>query len=106
MRSKNQRIPIARALLCRHGLLIFDEVTSALNSLIEEDITQTIRSISEAGKQIPILIAHRLSTLMHADVIQVLEKGKIVVTGSHENLLLQKGLYYARWRQQVGEIRE
>ena len=104
--GEKQRISIARALLRRPRLLIFDEATSALDSLTEEDITRTIRSISDSREQITILIAHRLSTIMHADVIYVLEKGKIVETGSHENLLLQKGLYYAMWRQQVGERRE
>ena len=103
--GEKQRISIARALLRRPRLLIFDEATSALDSLTEEDITRTIRSISDAREQITILIAHRLSTIMHADVIYVLEKGKIVETGSHENLLSQKGLYYAMWRQQVGERR-
>jgi ATP-binding cassette subfamily B protein len=87
-------------------LLIFDEATSALDSLTEEEITNTIRDVSKSQEQISILIAHRLSTIMHADVIYVLEKGKIVETGSHDELLLQKGLYYAMWRQQVGERRE
>ncbi len=104
--GEKQRISIARALLRSPRLLIFDEATSALDSLTEDDITKTIRSISDGREQITILIAHRLSTIMHADVIYVLEKGKIVETGSHENLLLQKGLYYAMWRQQVGERRE
>jgi len=103
--GEKQRISIARALLRHPRLLIFDEATSALDSLTEEDITNTIRNISEAREQITILIAHRLSTIMHADVIYVLEKGKIVETGSHQNLLQQKGLYYAMWRQQVGERR-
>lgn len=103
--GEKQRISIARALLRRPRLLIFDEATSALDSLTEEDITRTIRNISDSREQITILIAHRLSTIMHADVIYVLEKGKIVETGSHENLLVQKGLYYAMWRQQVGERR-
>ncbi|MEO6315934.1 MAG: hypothetical protein ABIU63_16775 [Chitinophagaceae bacterium] len=80
--------------------------TSALDSLTEEDITNTIRAISASREQITILIAHRLSTIMHADVIYVLEKGKITETGSHDNLVSQKGLYYAMWRQQVGERRE
>jgi ATP-binding cassette subfamily B protein len=49
------------------------------------------------------MIAHRLSTIMHADTIYVLEKGNIVETGSHQSLLEEKGLYYAMWRQQIGE---
>jgi ATP-binding cassette subfamily B protein len=104
--GEKQRISIARALLRHPRLLIFDEATSALDSLTEEDITNTIREISASREQITILIAHRLSTIMHADVIYVLEKGKIVETGSHNELLVQKGLYYAMWRQQVGERRE
>ena len=104
--GEKQRLSIARALLRHPRLLIFDEATSALDSLTEEDITNTIRSISASREQITILIAHRLSTIMHADVIYVLEKGKITETGSHDTLLLQKGLYYAMWRQQVGERRE
>ena len=104
--GEKQRISIARALLRHPRLLIFDEATSALDSLTEEEITNTIREISLSREQISILIAHRLSTIMHADVIYVLEKGKIVETGTHDHLLQQKGLYYAMWRQQVGERRE
>jgi len=103
--GEKQRISIARALLRHPCLLIFDEATSALDSLTEEDITNTIRNISESRNQITILIAHRLSTIMHADVIYVLEKGRVIETGSHEKLLSQKGLYYAMWRLQVGERR-
>src|SRR5690606_40694573 len=93
-------------LLRKPRLLIFDEATSALDSLTEEDITNTIRTISKSQEQISILIAHRLSTIMHADTIYVLEKGKIVESGSHADLLEQKGLFYAMWRQQIGERRE
>ena len=101
--GEKQRLSIARALLRNPNVLIFDEATSALDSLTEEDITQTIREISIEGNQITILIAHRLSTIMHADRIYVLEGGEIEETGSHENLLQTKGLYYAMWRQQIGE---
>jgi ATP-binding cassette subfamily B protein len=101
--GEKQRLSIARALLRKPHLLIFDEATSALDSLTEEEITETIRDISSKKGQITILIAHRLSTIMHADRIYVLEKGDVVETGTHENLLLEKGLYYAMWRQQIGE---
>jgi ATP-binding cassette subfamily B protein len=103
--GEKQRISIARALLRRPRLLIFDEATSSLDSLTEEDINNTIRNLSENKEQITILIAHRLSTIMHAHLIYVLEKGKIIETGSHDDLLVQKGLYYAMWRQQKGERR-
>lgn len=101
--GEKQRLSIARALLRNPKLLLFDEATSALDSLTEEEITDTIREISLKGNQITILIAHRLSTIMHADRIYVLEKGDVVETGSHQQLLDEKGLYYAMWRQQIGE---
>lgn len=101
--GEKQRLSIARALLRKPKLLIFDEATSALDSLTEEEITTTIKDVSSQQNQITILIAHRLSTIMHADRIYVLEKGKVVETGTHEALLDEKGLYYAMWRQQIGE---
>jgi ATP-binding cassette subfamily B protein len=104
--GEKQRISIARALLRHPRLLIFDEATSALDSLTEEEITNTIRHISTSKDKITLLIAHRLSTILHADVIYVMEAGKIVETGSHQSLLDQKGLYYAMWRQQIGERRD
>ncbi|HTG57674.1 MAG TPA: ABC transporter ATP-binding protein, partial [Niabella sp.] len=103
--GEKQRIAIARALLRDPHLLIFDEATSALDSITEEQITQTIREVSSKGSQITVLIAHRLSTIMHADRIYVLERGEVAETGSHEELIERKGLYYAMWRQQIGERR-
>jgi len=101
--GEKQRLSIARALLRRPDLLVFDEATSSLDSITEEEITETIRDVSVLKDHITILIAHRLSTIMHADTIYVLEKGNIIESGKHMELLLQKGLYYAMWRQQIGE---
>ncbi|MEO5980499.1 MAG: ABC transporter ATP-binding protein [Chryseolinea sp.] len=101
--GEKQRLSIARALLRQPDILVFDEATSSLDSLTEEDITMTIREISIIKDHITILIAHRLSTIMHADRIFVLEKGHIIESGRHEELLVEKGLYYAMWRQQIGE---
>ncbi|REJ81361.1 MAG: ABC transporter ATP-binding protein [Bacteroidetes bacterium] len=101
--GEKQRLSIARALLRNPNILVFDEATSALDSITEEEITATIRSLSGKKEHLTFMIAHRLSTIMHADRIYVLEKGKITESGSHSRLLEQKGLYYAMWRQQIGE---
>ena len=101
--GEKQRLSIARALLRKPDMLIFDEATSALDSITEEGINKTIRTITEERDHITIMIAHRLSTIMHSDKIYVLELGDIVESGRHEELLEQKGLYYAMWRQQIGE---
>ncbi|CAN5346672.1 ABC transporter ATP-binding protein [soil metagenome] len=101
--GEKQRLSIARALIRHPRLLIFDEATSALDSLTEEQVTDTVRRISRRNSQITILIAHRLSTVMHADTIFVLEKGHIIERGNHAALLAKNGLYHAMWRQQIGE---
>jgi ATP-binding cassette subfamily B protein len=101
--GEKQRLSIARALLRNPRLMVFDEATSSLDSITEEEITRTIEATTASKNHITILIAHRLSTIMHADRIHVLEKGHIIETGNHYSLLTEKGLYYAMWRQQIGE---
>jgi len=101
--GERQRLSIARALLRGPRLFIFDEATSALDSITEQEITTAVRGVSGRKEHMVILIAHRLSTILHADSIYVLEKGGIVESGTHASLLEQKGLYYAMWRQQIGE---
>jgi len=103
--GEKQRLSIARALLRDPHLLVFDEATSSLDSLTEEEISRTMREVASSREVITILIAHRLSTVMHADRIYVLERGRIVEVGQHADLLERTGLYYAMWRQQVGERR-
>lgn len=101
--GEKQRLAIARALLREPQLLIFDEATSSLDSLTEKMITKTIAEISQGKKDlITILIAHRLSTVAQADMINVLEQGQIIESGSHEELLKNGSLYAAMWREQQG----
>ncbi len=104
--GEKQRLSIARALLRKPNLIVFDEATSALDSITEEEISNTIRQINADKNVITILIAHRLSTIMHADRIYVLEKGTMAESGRHSDLLEMKGLYYAMWRQQIGERKQ
>lgn len=108
--GEKQRLAIARALLRNPDLIVFDEATSSLDSITEKAITDTIKNINkETGKEISnkkvthILVAHRLSTILHADRIYVFEKGQIIETGTHDELVEKAGLYAALWREQVGE---
>jgi ATP-binding cassette subfamily B protein len=103
--GEKQRLSIARALLRNPHLLVFDEATSSLDSLTEEEISRTMRDVAANADVVTVLIAHRLSTVLHADRIYVLERGRVVEEGQHDELLSRKGLYYAMWRQQVGERR-
>jgi ATP-binding cassette subfamily B protein len=101
--GEKQRLSIARALLRDPKIFVFDEATSSLDSITEDEITKTVKTVTQQGEYITVIIAHRLSTVMHSDRIYVLEKGKIIEIGKHQELLEQKGLYYAMWRQQIGE---
>ena len=101
--GERQRLAIARALLRKPSLIVFDEATSSLDSLTEEEIARTVRDVSKGKKHIIILIAHRLSTVMHADCIYVLERGVVIEEGTHDRLISKGGLYSAMWRQQIGE---
>ena len=101
--GERQRLSIARALLRHPRLFIFDEATSALDSITEREVTASMRDVSGSRQHMVILIAHRLSTVAHAETIPVLERGRIVETGSHDELVERRGLYYAMWRQQIGE---
>lgn len=100
---QRQRLAIARALLRKPSLLIFDEATSSLDTLVESEITKTIQDISaKKTDMIIIVIAHRLSTIKHADTIFVLENGAIIEQWDHDDLTRAKWLYYALWRNQWG----
>jgi ATP-binding cassette subfamily B protein len=100
--GERQRLAIARALLREPELIIFDEATSSLDSITERSITETIRELAHGRHhdRITVLVAHRLSTIAHAQRIYVLAKGRIVESGTHDSLLVSNGLYAALWREQ------
>jgi ATP-binding cassette subfamily B protein len=101
--GERQRLAIARALLRKPDLIIFDEATSSLDSITEKEITETIKNITfQKPDLITIMIAHRLSTISHADNIYVLERGRLTESGTHHELLNKNGLYSALWREQSG----
>ncbi len=101
--GQRQRLAIARALLRRPQILIFDEATSALDSLVEKEISDTIQEISQSNPDLmSVLVAHRLSTVMYVDMIYVLERGAIIESGTHDELVSLQGLYSAMWREQTG----
>jgi ATP-binding cassette subfamily B protein len=105
--GERQRLAIARALLRQPELMIFDEATSSLDSITEKAITATIRTLtSGTHRRMTVLVAHRLSTIAHAQRIHVLAKGRVVETGTHDSLLGLNGLYAALWREQSARREE
>ena len=98
--GERQRIAIARAMLRKPELIVFDEATSNLDTMTERAITSTIREVGRTARM-TIIVAHRLSTVVHADRIVVLERGRITEAGSHASLVASGGLYAAMWREQT-----
>lgn len=97
--GERQRLVIAKALYKKPDILIFDEATSSLDSISERYVKQVLTKLKDEGKTI-IIIAHRLSTIKASEQIIVLESGKVVEQGSHEQLLSNKGAYHKLWKEQ------
>ena len=100
--GQRQRVAIARAVLKDAPLLVLDEATSAVDNETEAALQRSIERISR--DRTTIVIAHRLSTVRHADRILVLEEGKVVEDGRHEDLLKLNGVYTRLWSVQTGEV--
>jgi len=101
--GQKQRIAIARALYKKPEVLVLDEATSSLDSTSENYIQKAIERLRQDNKTI-IIIAHRLSTVINADEIVVLEKGKVLEQGNHKQLYAKKGHYYNLWQQQMPNL--
>ncbi len=96
--GEKQRVAIARTILKGPQILIFDEATSALDSRTEREIQQSLSEVS--ADRTTVMIAHRLSTVVNADEILVLEKGKITERGTHADLLAKGDVYARMWERQ------
>ena len=97
--GERQRIAIARAILKNAPILILDEATNQLDSVIERKIQESLQEVMQ--KKTSIVIAHRLSTLLHMDRILVFDKGKIIQDGKHIDLITEEGLYKTLWNTQI-----
>lgn len=102
--GQRQRLAIARAILKKPDILIMDEATSHLDSTTEKAISETIQTIG--NHMTTFIIAHRLSTIMKCDTILVMDKGEIIESGSHSELMRQKGKYYHLWKDQIPPIEQ
>lgn len=100
--GQRQRMAIARAILKNAPIYLFDEATSAVDNETEAAIQRSLEKITK--EKTTIIVAHRLSTIVHADRIYVLDKGEVVEVGNHEALLEKKGLYHGLWNVQTGSI--
>ena len=102
--GEKQRIAIARMLLKKPGIMIFDEATSSLDSNSEQNILEALREVAQSNTT--LVIAHRLSTIIDADNIVVLDQGRVVEQGTHASLLSQGGVYAKLWEMQQREARQ
>jgi ABC-type transport system involved in Fe-S cluster assembly fused permease/ATPase subunit len=102
--GEKQRVSIARAALKRPRMFVFDEATSSLDSRTEQEILKNLRAL--AARSTTVVVAHRLSTVMHADQILVLHGGVVVEMGNHHSLLLAGGRYAELWRAQQASTAE
>ena len=101
--GERQRIAIARALYKEPEILIFDEATSSLDSISEKHVKRTLDALASSGKTV-IIIAHRLSTVKNADMIVVLDNGKVSETGTHKQLFDSNGIYNRLWNEQFDQL--
>jgi ATP-binding cassette subfamily B protein len=101
--GQRQRLALARAILKDPPILILDEATSAVDNETEAAIQRSLEALVVGRTS--VIVAHRLSTVRHASCIHVLERGRIVESGTHEQLLCREGTYAALWRLQTGESR-
>ena len=103
--GQKQRIAIARALVKKPAVLLLDEATSALDAASERIVQQSIDALQQSHAQTTIVIAHRLTTIRNADKIAVIEQGRVVEIGKHDELLtIEGGLYAQLWYKQQGTV--